>query len=26
VMRAYAEKNGVRIGFGEVSTRVLPSL
>ncbi len=25
-MRAYAEKNGLRIGFGEVSTRVLPSL
>ncbi len=26
VMRGFAEKNGVRIGFGEVSTRVLPSL
>lgn len=25
-MRGYAEKNGVRVGFGEVSTKVLPAL
>ena len=25
IMRGHAEKNGVRIGFGEVSTKVLPS-
>ncbi len=26
IMRGYGEKNGVRIGFGEVETKVLPSL
>jgi len=26
IMRGYAEKNGVRIGFGEVSTKVLPAI
>ena len=26
IMRGYAEKNGVRVGFGEVSTQVLPAL
>ncbi|MBW8051288.1 MAG: fumarylacetoacetase [Cytophagales bacterium] len=26
IMRAYGEKNGVRIGFGEVRTKVLPAL
>ena len=25
IMRAHAEKNGVRIGFGEVNTKVLPA-
>lgn len=25
IMRGYSEKNGVRIGFGEVSTKVLPA-
>ncbi|HLU88055.1 MAG TPA: fumarylacetoacetase [Taishania sp.] len=25
IMRGYCEKNGVRIGFGEVSTKVLPA-
>ncbi len=25
IMRGYSEKDGVRIGFGEVSTKVLPS-
>lgn len=25
IMRAYAQKNGCRIGFGEVSTRILPA-
>lgn len=25
VMRAYAQKNGCRIGFGEVSTKILPA-
>ncbi len=25
IMRGFAEKNGVRVGFGEVSTKVLPS-
>jgi len=25
IMRGYCEKDGVRIGFGEVSTKVLPS-
>jgi fumarylacetoacetase len=25
IMRAHAEKNGVRVGFGEVSTKVLPA-
>lgn len=25
IMRGYAEKNGVRVGFGEVSTKVLPA-
>ncbi|GAB4251077.1 MAG: fumarylacetoacetase [Vicingaceae bacterium] len=26
IMRGFAEKNGVKIGFGEVSTKVLPAL
>ncbi|MDX5448394.1 MAG: fumarylacetoacetase [Bacteroidota bacterium] len=26
IMRAYKEKNGVRIGFGEVSSKLLPAL
>jgi fumarylacetoacetase len=26
IMRGYAEKNGIRIGFGEVSGKVLPAL
>jgi fumarylacetoacetase len=26
IMRGFAEKNGVRVGFGEVSSNVLPSL
>jgi len=26
IMRGYAEKRGIRIGFGEVSTKVLPAL
>lgn len=26
IMRAYGEKDGVRIGFGEVNTQVLPAL
>lgn len=26
IMRGHAEKNGVRIGFGEVSTKVLPAI
>ncbi len=26
IMRAYSEKDGVRIGFGEVSTKVLPAI
>ena len=26
IMRGFSEKNGVRIGFGEVSTKVLPAL
>ncbi|MDE0472820.1 MAG: fumarylacetoacetase [Ekhidna sp.] len=26
IMRGYAEKSGVRVGFGEVSTKVLPAL
>ena len=26
IMRAYGEKNGVRVGFGEVRTKVLPAL
>ena len=25
IMRGYSEKNGIRIGFGEVSTKILPS-
>lgn len=25
IMRGYSEKNGIRIGFGEVSTKVLPA-
>jgi fumarylacetoacetase len=25
IMRGYAEKNGVRIGFGEVKAKVLPA-
>ena len=25
IMRGYADKNGVRVGFGEVSTKVLPT-
>jgi fumarylacetoacetase len=25
IMRGYSEKNGVRVGFGEVSTKVLPT-
>lgn len=25
IMRGYAEKNGIRVGFGEVSTKVLPA-
>ncbi len=25
IMRGYAEKNGVRVGFGEVATKVLPA-
>ena len=25
IMKGYSEKNGVRIGFGEVSTKLLPS-
>ena len=25
IMRGHAEKDGVRIGFGEVSTKVLPA-
>lgn len=25
IMRGYSEKNGVRIGFGEVSTKILPA-
>jgi fumarylacetoacetase len=25
IMRGYCEKDGVRVGFGEVSTRVLPA-
>ena len=26
IMRGHAEKNGVRVGFGEVSTKVLPAI
>lgn len=26
IMRGYAEKNGIRVGFGEVRTQVLPAL
>jgi fumarylacetoacetase len=26
VMKGYAEKNGVRIGFGECSGKILPSI
>ncbi|MDX5420787.1 MAG: fumarylacetoacetate hydrolase family protein, partial [Hymenobacteraceae bacterium] len=26
IMRGYGERNGIRIGFGEVSTRVLPAV
>ncbi|MFM1874598.1 MAG: fumarylacetoacetase [Bacteroidota bacterium] len=26
IMKAFAEKNGVRVGFGDVSTKVLPAL
>ena len=26
IMRGYCEKEGLRIGFGEVSTKVLPTL
>ena len=26
IMRGYAEKDGVRVGFGEVSTKVLPAI
>jgi fumarylacetoacetase len=26
IMRGYCEKNGLRIGFGEVRTKVLPAL
>lgn len=26
LMRAYAEKEGIRVGFGEVSTKVLPAI
>ena len=25
IMRAYSEKNGVRVGFGEVNSKVLPA-
>ena len=25
IMKGHAEKNGIRIGFGEVSTKVLPA-
>jgi fumarylacetoacetase len=25
VMRGYCEKDGIRIGFGEVTTKVLPA-
>ena len=25
IMRAYAEKNGVRVGFGESAVKILPS-
>ena len=25
IMRGFSEKNGVRVGFGEVSTKVLPA-
>jgi len=25
IMRGYSEKNGIRIGFGEVSTKILPA-
>jgi len=25
IMKGHAEKNGVRVGFGEVSTKVLPT-
>lgn len=25
IMRGYSQKNGIRIGFGEVSTKVLPA-
>ena len=26
IMRGYSEKDGVRIGFGEVKTKVLPAI
>jgi fumarylacetoacetase len=26
IMRGYCEKDGFRLGFGEVSTKVLPAL
>jgi len=26
IMRGHAEKDGVRVGFGEVSTKVLPAI
>ena len=26
IMKGYCEKNGIRIGFGEVSTKILPSI
>ena len=25
IMRGYSEKDGIRVGFGEVSTKVLPA-
>jgi fumarylacetoacetase len=26
IMRGYAEKDGIRVGFGEVRTKVLPAV
>jgi fumarylacetoacetase len=25
IMRGYSEKNGIRVGFGEVSAKILPA-